>query len=202
MDDLEDARMARSSRRDREFETDKAQFGLYIINTRLPLQDGTVTRLCVETQAAGRLYFHTGPEGLGDLSAYQQHRVGVGLSLSLPSSNPCCGPRWVREFLNEENRGLDILIEYLSFRLMVMRGAQQLREEQHGAEQQQQQQLPQESISNGRPPLVDLDSMRMKRANKHIARLNMGEAKDDIHVCIMCLRAIMNNKVLLHFVLV
>lgn len=28
-----------------------------------------------------------------------------------------------------------------------------------------------------------------------MARLNMGEAKDDIHVCILCMRAIMNNKV-------
>lgn len=23
--------------------------------------------------------------------------------------------RWVREFLNEENKGLDVLVEYLSF---------------------------------------------------------------------------------------
>lgn len=28
-----------------------------------------------------------------------------------------------------------------------------------------------------------------------MAKLRMGDAKDDIHVCIMCLRAIMNNKV-------
>ena len=36
----------------------------------------------------------------------------------------------------------------------------------------------------------------MRRRSRHVAKLNMGEAKDDIHVCIMCLRAIMNNKVM------
>jgi len=36
----------------------------------------------------------------------------------------------------------------------------------------------------------------VRRRSRHVAKLNMGEAKDDIHVCIMCLRAIMNNKVM------
>ena len=40
-----------------------------------------------------------------------------------------------------------------------------------------------------------MDTPRLKRASRHIAKLNMGDTKDDIHVCIMCLRAIMNNKV-------
>lgn len=26
-----------------------------------------------------------------------------------------CVSRWVREFLNEDNKGLDVLVEYLSF---------------------------------------------------------------------------------------
>lgn len=39
------------------------------------------------------------------------------------------------------------------------------------------------------------DSPSAKRRSKHVAKLNMGESKDDIHVCIMCMRAIMNNKV-------
>jgi len=48
-----------------------------------------------------------------------------------------------------------------------------------------------------RPPLHELkDSPGVKRRSRHVARLNMGEAKDDIHVCILCMRAIMNNKVL------
>lgn len=54
------------------------------------------------------------------------------------------------------------------------------------------------SLNNGclRPPLHELkDSPGVKRRSRHVARLNMGEAKDDIHVCILCMRAIMNNKV-------
>lgn len=53
------------------------------------------------------------------------------------------------------------------------------------------------TLSNGciRPPLHDLkDSPGVKKRTRHVARLNMGEAKDDIHVCILCMRAIMNNK--------
>lgn len=52
--------------------------------------------------------------------------------------------------------------------------------------------------SNGflRPGLGELfaDSPNLKRRSRHIAKLNMGASTDDIHVCIMCLRAIMNNK--------
>jgi len=33
-----------------------------------------------------------------------------------------------------------------------------------------------------------------KRQSRLLTKLNMGDAKDDIHVCILCLRAIMNNK--------
>lgn len=40
------------------------------------------------------------------------------------------------------------------------------------------------------------DSPSVKRQSRHIAKLNMGESLGDIHVCIMCLRAIMNNKVI------
>ncbi|XP_065141776.1 formin-like protein 3 isoform X5 [Paramisgurnus dabryanus] len=62
---------------------------------------------------------------------------------------------WVREFLNDENRGLDILVEYLSFaQCAVMYG----------------------SASN----------------SKTIKNSRLVSQKDDVHVCIMCLRAIMN----------
>lgn len=54
------------------------------------------------------------------------------------------------------------------------------------------------AIHNGtmtRPSLDLLDSPSIRRQSKHAAKLKMGDTKDDIHVCIMCLRAIMNNKV-------
>lgn len=36
----------------------------------------------------------------------------------------CSLYRWVREFLSEENRGLDVLVDYLTFRLMMLRQVQ------------------------------------------------------------------------------
>ncbi|XP_050577702.1 formin-like protein isoform X2 [Bombus affinis] len=143
---------------------------------------------------------------------------------------------WVREFLDEENQGLDALIDYLSFRLLMMRHEQRLLEshasseeklqtgksshaaiwvniyfyygdvlekiESMNADRERHNYFPVGSgdtspLNNGclRPPLHELkDSPGVKRRSRHVARLNMGEAKDDIHVCILCMRAIMNNK--------
>ncbi|XP_033225241.1 formin-like protein isoform X2 [Belonocnema kinseyi] len=106
---------------------------------------------------------------------------------------------WVREFLDEENQGLDALIDYLSFRLLMMRHEQRLLESRSESEERLQSSGTGDSspLNNGclRPPLHELkDSPGVKRRSRHVARLNMGEAKDDIHVCILCMRAIMNNK--------
>uniref|UniRef100_A0AAQ4NWA9 Formin like 2 n=1 Tax=Gasterosteus aculeatus aculeatus TaxID=481459 RepID=A0AAQ4NWA9_GASAC len=62
---------------------------------------------------------------------------------------------WVREFLNEENKGLDVLVEYLSF--------------------------AQYAVTNNTLP-----SRRTLKNSRLVCK------KDDVHVCIMCLRAIMN----------
>ena len=50
-----------------------------------------------------------------------------------------------------------------------------------------------------------MSSRSLKRSNtigspgrnhsRYVQKLNMGEARDDVHVCIMCLRAIMNHQV-------
>ncbi|XP_032457506.1 formin-like protein isoform X2 [Nasonia vitripennis] len=107
---------------------------------------------------------------------------------------------WVREFLDEENQGLDALIDYLSFRLLMMRHEQRLLESRANSEERIQATTgtgDNSPLNNGclRPPLHELkDSPGVKRRSRHVARLNMGEAKDDIHVCILCMRAIMNNK--------
>lgn len=110
--------------------------------------------------------------------------------------------RWVREFLNEENLGLDVLIDYLSFRLGMMRHEQRIAESRTGSEEKLG--LHNQNNSNNvaldktngyiRMP-IETDSPSLKRRSKHVAKLNMGDSKDDIHVCIMCMRAIMNNKV-------
>ncbi|XP_072755946.1 formin-like protein isoform X2 [Anoplolepis gracilipes] len=106
---------------------------------------------------------------------------------------------WVREFLDEENQGLDALIDYLSFRLLMMRHEQRLLESHTSSEEKLQTASTGDTstLNNGclRPSLHELkDSPGVKRRSRHVARLNMGEAKDDIHVCILCMRAIMNNK--------
>ncbi|KAF7272584.1 hypothetical protein GWI33_014642 [Rhynchophorus ferrugineus] len=117
---------------------------------------------------------------------------------------------WVREFLNEENNGLDVLIDYLSFRLGMMRHEQRIAESRTTSEEKLGSTTAttlnsstfEKSLdksferTNGyiRMPLDISDSPSLKRRSKHVAKLNMGESKDDIHVCIMCLRAIMNNK--------
>uniref|UniRef100_A0A668AST5 Formin like 1 n=1 Tax=Myripristis murdjan TaxID=586833 RepID=A0A668AST5_9TELE len=60
---------------------------------------------------------------------------------------------WAQEFLNEENKGLDVLVEYLSH-----------------------------AQSDATNTLV----------NKIHKKSHLANQRDDVHVCIMCLRAIMN----------
>ncbi|KAM6330804.1 formin-like protein 3 isoform 4-T4 [Alca torda] len=63
--------------------------------------------------------------------------------------------RWVREFLNDENKGLDVLVNYLSFAQCA----------------------------------VIYGTLPSRRALKNSRLVSQ---KDDVHLCIMCLRAIMN----------
>nr|XP_015217577.1 PREDICTED: formin-like protein 1 isoform X5 [Lepisosteus oculatus] len=62
---------------------------------------------------------------------------------------------WAQEFLNEENKGLDVLVEYLSFAQCS----------------------------------VTFNSLHSRKALRNSRIVSQ---KDDVHVCIMCLRAIMN----------
>lgn len=94
---------------------------------------------------------------------------------------------WVREFLDDDNQGLDVLVDYLTFRLMMLRHEQRIRENLEEEEETR-------NMNGQLKPSIEIDSPRMKRASRHVQKLNMGDSKDDIHVCIMCMRAIMNNK--------
>uniref|UniRef100_A0A3P8VGU7 Formin-like 2b n=1 Tax=Cynoglossus semilaevis TaxID=244447 RepID=A0A3P8VGU7_CYNSE len=110
---------------------------------------------------------------------------------------------WVREFLNEENRGLDVLVEYLSFaQYAVTFDGEQSEvggdsssidspwsrsiEDLHG-----DCSLPSPSSSAPRASTLvtrsnTLPSRRTLKNSRLVCK------KDDVHVCIMCLRAIMN----------
>ncbi|XP_075159897.1 formin-like protein isoform X2 [Haematobia irritans] len=140
---------------------------------------------------------------------------------------------WVKEFLDDSNKGLDVLVDYLSFRLQMMRHEQRVQESLSESEERLNFNNSGEgmaasslggtsalggvsssnlldstryhhgnvstfnAISNGilRPSLLGiLDTPSVRRRSRHITKLNMGASTDDIHVCIMCLRAIMNNK--------
>lgn len=122
---------------------------------------------------------------------------------------------WVKEFLDEKNLGLDALIDYLSFRLQMMQQEHLIQEnfpdkdEKNNLFNSSNNNISSTNLNNTngtssrystssgftRPGLSDLlNSPSSKRRSRHIIRLNMGATTDDIHVCIMCLRAIMNNK--------
>ncbi|XP_017494158.1 PREDICTED: formin-like protein CG32138, partial [Rhagoletis zephyria] len=183
-----------------------------------------------------------------NLGGFTSTQVLRDLEISLRTNNI----EWVREFLSDTNRGLDILIEYLKFRLATQK-EEQLRELKEQQQQQQQQQLlllqnnssfhhhhntstgtlhgehssSQElnhsthsgptsghsaASSSGHPTshhsttassshhLTRRPSHHLTRrpsylfSRQHSTKVKLGQVGDDVHVCIMCLRAIMNNK--------
>ncbi|KAJ8255781.1 hypothetical protein COCON_G00196450 [Conger conger] len=114
---------------------------------------------------------------------------------------------WVREFLNEENKGLDVLVEYLSFAQYAVtfdfdslennmdnavdksKPWNRSIEDLHGGST-----LPSPVGGNGlsrsgRHPSLRCNTLPSRRTLKN-SRLVC--KKEDVHVCIMCLRAIMN----------
>ncbi|XP_005091796.1 formin-like protein isoform X2 [Aplysia californica] len=117
---------------------------------------------------------------LGDSTSTQVLR---DLEISLRTNHI----EWVREFLNESNKGLDVLVDYLSFSQVVMRREQLLNNEKTAS-------LDSGLSRSPRRYLKRSNTIGSPRNSKHINKLNMGEARDDVHVCIMCLRAIMNHQ--------
>ncbi|XP_042607381.1 formin-like protein 3 isoform X5 [Cyprinus carpio] len=107
---------------------------------------------------------------------------------------------WVREFLNDENRGLDILVEYLSFaQCAVMLDFEGLENgDDFSLDKAKSWSRSIEDLhQNGCNTLVRSARQSVLRygsaANsKTIKNSRLVSQKDDVHVCIMCLRAIMN----------
>ncbi|VFV34411.1 formin-like 2 [Lynx pardinus] len=113
---------------------------------------------------------------------------------------------WVREFLNEENRGLDVLVEYLSFAQYAVT-----------FDFESVESTVESSVDKSKPWSRSIEDLHrgsnlpspvgnsVSRSGRHSAlRYNtlpsrrtlknsrLVSKKDDVHVCIMCLRAIMN----------
>uniref|UniRef100_A0A8B9MXA6 Formin like 1 n=1 Tax=Accipiter nisus TaxID=211598 RepID=A0A8B9MXA6_9AVES len=113
---------------------------------------------------------------------------------------------WVQEFLNEENKGLDVLLEYLAFAQCSVaydmesaengspgsdkgkgleRSLEDLSKSSSSSPTQGSSKAPAQPPS--RPPRLNPSHSRKTLRNSRLV-----SQKDDVHVCIMCLRAIMN----------
>uniref|UniRef100_A0A674MVF8 Formin-like 2b n=1 Tax=Takifugu rubripes TaxID=31033 RepID=A0A674MVF8_TAKRU len=103
---------------------------------------------------------------------------------------------WVREFLNEENQGLDVLVEYLSFAqyAVTFDGEQS----ESGGELASIDSPWSRSIEDLHGDCsLPSPSTLVTRSNTLPSRRTLKNSrlvckKDDVHVCVMCLRAIMN----------
>merc|ERR1712012_474424 len=91
--------------------------------------------------------------------------------------------------------GLDVLIDYLKSRLEVMRHTLQLDEvEAAGSDGGSlDSKLRNMSIGKSRKN-SDFSRVELRKLAKRDKDRKLGDVTDDVHVCIMCLRAIMNNK--------
>ncbi|KAF4803835.1 formin like 1 [Turdus rufiventris] len=106
---------------------------------------------------------------------------------------------WVQEFLNEENKGLDVLLEYLAFAQCSVAYDMESSENSPGSDKGKERSLedlnkstsssPTQGFSKTRPLTVRLNP---SHSRKTLRNSRLVSQKDDVHVCIMCLRAIMN----------
>ncbi|XP_045911704.1 formin-like protein 3 isoform X1 [Micropterus dolomieu] len=111
---------------------------------------------------------------------------------------------WVREFLNDENRGLDVLVEYLSFaQCAVMLDFEGQENGEDGfldkakswsrsiedLHHTSTQPFCNTLVRSARQSVLRYGSISN---TKTIKNSRLVSQKDDVHVCIMCLRAIMN----------
>uniref|UniRef100_A0A4W3HY45 Formin like 2 n=1 Tax=Callorhinchus milii TaxID=7868 RepID=A0A4W3HY45_CALMI len=95
---------------------------------------------------------------------------------------------WVREFLNEGNKGLDILVDYLSFAQYAVTFDYESVENnvENALDKSKPWSRSIEDLHRGSNLFNTLPSRRTLKNSRLVSK------KDDVHVCIMCLRAIMN----------
>uniref|UniRef100_A0A7N9APH2 Formin-like 1a n=1 Tax=Mastacembelus armatus TaxID=205130 RepID=A0A7N9APH2_9TELE len=107
---------------------------------------------------------------------------------------------WAQEFLNEQNNGLDVLVEYLShaqsdasFDAEIVENGGTLSDRGKPAERSMEDltKTPSSSHSHG----VSRAARALTVSNKIHRKSYSSNQRDDVHVCIMCLRAIMNYQV-------
>uniref|UniRef100_A0A673M777 Formin-like protein 2 n=1 Tax=Sinocyclocheilus rhinocerous TaxID=307959 RepID=A0A673M777_9TELE len=128
---------------------------------------------------------------------------------------------WVREFLNEENKGLDVLVEYLSFAqyAVTFDGDSSENSTENSVDKSKPWNRSIEDLHGGNNLSSAVTGNSISRASRHstirwyvclnfsccfalrsntlpsrrtLKNSRLVCKKDDVHVCIMCLRAIMN----------
>ncbi|XP_034076320.1 formin-like protein 1 [Gymnodraco acuticeps] len=110
---------------------------------------------------------------------------------------------WAQEFLNEQNKGLDVLVEYLShaqsdasYDADSAENGGSLSERRKPAERSMEDltKSPSSSHSHGMTRAARALTVRISSTigNKIYKKSHSSYQRDDVHVCIMCLRAIMN----------
>lgn len=110
--------------------------------------------------------------------------------------------RWVQEFLNEENKGLDVLLEYLAFAQCALTynmesadngspGSDKGKSPDRSMEDlsKSNSSSPTQGSSKARNLTIRLNPVHSRKALRNSRIISQ---KDDVHLCIMCLRAIMN----------
>ncbi|XP_056609906.1 formin-like protein 1 [Triplophysa dalaica] len=110
---------------------------------------------------------------------------------------------WAQEFLNEENQGLDVLVDYLSY--AQSDAPFELDSVENGSSVSDALRLSERSVEDlaknvnhathgmtraARALTVRISSLTQSR--KTIRNARLASQRDDVHLCIMCLRAIMN----------
>ncbi|KAM6905547.1 formin-like protein 1 [Xenentodon cancila] len=108
---------------------------------------------------------------------------------------------WAQEFLNEQNKGLDVLVEYLShaqsdtsFDVENMENGGTVSDRHKSEERSMEDLTKTSSQSHGMSRAARALTVRISStlAHKMHKKSHLSHQRDDIHVCIMCLRAIMN----------
>ncbi|XP_066554578.1 formin-like 1b isoform X2 [Amia ocellicauda] len=110
---------------------------------------------------------------------------------------------WAQEFLNEENKGLDVLVQYLSFAQCSV--TYDMENVDNGGPVTEKTKPLEKSMEDLTKSAGNSPTHSANKATRHLTvRFNslhsrkalrnsrIVSQKDDVHVCIMCLRAIMN----------
>ncbi|RXN03451.1 formin 1 [Labeo rohita] len=110
---------------------------------------------------------------------------------------------WAQEFLNEENQGLDVLVDYLSY--AQSDAPFEAESVENGGSVSDNRRLSERSVEDlaknvnhspthgvGRAARAFTVRISNLASRKTMRNARLATQRDDVHLCIMCLRAIMN----------